>query len=478
MKNLIVNAQHAGNLNSIKNGHPLANVDDVNGLIDTLFMTQLDSASSDLLNQFQENELLKNPLKDNRTGTQDQPNTDVNSINLIDAMQLAASQALIQSQVPALQNVPNLSLSSASLPQLGPIEQSSELLSVNTRAGIANQNLLNILNGAVPQNLANVSSFASVSSNTTHVQDVNTDILNAQNTSPLAVQNKVDMLPVHEAINVNIQEISSNYYKNQEVKAAPDIKITNLSDALKSIGDVKVLSVDQSISKSKMTQAFTFDSQQIQGVAPLNLANNSSAIDAVIKLAPNQVTKEATTDKKSADEFSGVSTGFMLNPGFTNHVNHEVSLKLDAVNTSLTAGPLHSELISAAKSGGGRISLEVNPDNAGPIRIDLQIDQGGQARLVVQGASESTQARLEQGGDHLREQFAQMGLQLSLDMRQNSANQNFNQQTNDFSNQFSNNQGQQNIASGVNSNRIGTEDLLVRNQQSNAGNSSGINLFA
>ena len=144
MKNLIVNAQHAGNLNSIKNGHPLANVDDVNGLIDTLFMTQLDSASSDLLNQFQENELLKNPLKDNRTGTQDQPNTDVNSINLIDAMQLAASQALIQSQVPALQNVPNLSLSSASLPQLGPIEQSSELLSVNTRAGIANQNLLNI----------------------------------------------------------------------------------------------------------------------------------------------------------------------------------------------------------------------------------------------------------------------------------------------------------------------------------------------
>jgi hypothetical protein len=286
------------------------------------------------------------------------------------------------------------------------------------------------------------------------------------------------MLPVHEAINVNIQEISSNYYKNQEVKAAPDIKIANLSDALKSIGDVKVLSVDQSISNSKMTQAFTFDSQQIQGVAPLNLANNSSAIDAVIKLAPNQVTKEATTDKKSADEFSGVSTGFMLNPGFTNHVNHEVSLKLDAVNTSLTAGPLHSELISAAKSGGGRISLEVNPDNAGPIRIDLQIDQGGQARLVVQGASESTQARLEQGGDHLREQFAQMGLQLSLDMRQNSANQNFNQQTNDFSNQFSNNQGQQNIASGVNSNRIGTEDLLVRNQQSNAGNSSGINLFA
>jgi hypothetical protein len=225
-----------------------------------------------------------------------------------------------------------------------------------------------------------------------------------------------------------------------------------------------------------ISQAFASNTHQSQ---QMNLgAANTSPVAIEIQSSSNQDTKEEMINKKASDDFASISNGFLLNPSFTNHANHEVSLKLDAVNTSLTAGPLHSELISAAKSGGGRISLEVNPDNAGPIRIDLQIDQGGQARLVVQGASESTQARLEQGSDHLGEQFAQMGLQLSLDLRQNSANQTFNQQTNDFSNQFSNNQGQQNIASGVNSNRIGTEDLLVRNQQSNAGNSSGINLFA
>jgi hypothetical protein len=120
----------------------------------------------------------------------------------------------------------------------------------------------------------------------------------------------------------------------------------------------------------------------------------------------------------------------------------------------------------------------VNPDNTGPIRIDLQIDQDGQARLVVQGASESTQARLEQGGDQLRQQFAEMGLQLSLDMRQNSANNAFNQQTNDSTNQFSNNQSKQIIASGANSNRIGSEDLSGANPQSSTDNSNVINLFA
>ncbi len=478
MKNLTVNAQPAGNLNSITNGNPLANVDDVDGLIDSLFMTQLDSASSALLNQFSDNTPAKNSSKDALISSQDEPNMDLNPINLMDAMQLAASQAFIQAQVPILHTVPNSGLPLVSAPQLGPVEQSSDLLSVNTRVGIANQNLLNILNGAVPQNLANASSLASVTTNTTHLQEVSAGLLNTQNTSSLAIQSKVDLQPIHEEIAVNTQEVSSVFPQNQEVKATPNLKVANLSDALKSIGGVKVLSVDQSISNPKMTQSFAFDSQQSQGVDPGVIVANSNKIDAVEELPMNQVTKETVTEKKTFDEFSGVSTGFMLTPGFTNHVTHEVNLKLEAVNTSLTAGPLHSELISAAKSGGGRISLEVNPDNAGPVRIDLQIDQGGQARLVVQGASESTQARLEQGGDHLRQQFAQMGLQLSLDMRQNSANNAFNQQSNDSTSQFSNNRSQQIIASGVNSNRIGSEDLLGVNPRLNTDNSNGINLFA
>ena len=277
---------------------------------------------------------------------------------------------------------------------------------------------------------------------------------------------------------LKVQEISSSPLQSQPIAANQDIKVANISDALKSIGDVKVISVDQSFNKLSATQSLKIDNQQNQTLDSVDVASSIPDSNTIKQLPINQTSKETSEDKKSFEDFSGVSSGFMMNPGFTNHTNHEVSLKLEAVNTSLTSGPLHSELISAAKSGGGRISLEVNPDNTGPIRIDLQIDQGGQARLMVHGASESTQARLEQGGDQLRQQFAQMGLQLSLDMRQNSANNAFSQPSNDSTNQFSNNQSQQIIASSTNSNRIGNENLLGANQQLSADKSNGINLFA
>ena len=107
------------------------------------------------------------------------------------------------------------------------------------------------------------------------------------------------------------------------------------------------------------------------------------------------------------------AAGLLAGAGFSQPM-HSGSLKLEATNTSLAAGPLYNEVMSAAKSGGGRIVLEVNPDNMGPIQIDLQIDQNGQALMIVNGASDATQARLEQGSSQLRQEFAQMGLNLSL----------------------------------------------------------------
>jgi flagellar hook-length control protein FliK len=96
---------------------------------------------------------------------------------------------------------------------------------------------------------------------------------------------------------------------------------------------------------------------------------------------------------------------------------------MKASEASLASGPLHDQVMSAAQSGGGRILLELTPPEQGTIRIDLRIDQTGRAHLIVEGASDATKSRLDQGGQSLKNEFAQMGLNLSLDLRQDNQSQ-------------------------------------------------------
>jgi hypothetical protein len=97
--------------------------------------------------------------------------------------------------------------------------------------------------------------------------------------------------------------------------------------------------------------------------------------------------------------------------------------QIKQTEASLVSGPLHSEIMSAAKSGGGRIMFELTPPEQGTIRIDLHINQNGYAHLIVEGASDATKSRLDQGGQNLKQEFAQMGLNLSLDLRQENQSQ-------------------------------------------------------
>jgi hypothetical protein len=102
------------------------------------------------------------------------------------------------------------------------------------------------------------------------------------------------------------------------------------------------------------------------------------------------------------------------------NVGNLQKIELKAAEASLATGPLHEQVMNAAKSGGGRILLELTPPEQGTIRIDLRIDQAGRAHLIVEGASDATKSRLDQGGQSLKNEFAQMGLNLSLDLRQDS----------------------------------------------------------
>jgi hypothetical protein len=95
-------------------------------------------------------------------------------------------------------------------------------------------------------------------------------------------------------------------------------------------------------------------------------------------------------------------------------------LRLEPQQASLVAGPLHVEVMRVLREGGGRVIMEVTPPDQGAIQLDLRLDGNGKAYLIVEGASDSTKARLEQGGAQLKEQLEQMGLTLSLDMRDRS----------------------------------------------------------
>ena len=100
---------------------------------------------------------------------------------------------------------------------------------------------------------------------------------------------------------------------------------------------------------------------------------------------------------------------------------HKVEVKSSEI--SLASGPVHAEILNSAKSGGGRIMFELTPPEQGTIRIDLRINSSGQAHLIVEGASDATKSRLDQGGQNLKNDFAQMGLNLSLDLRQGAQSQ-------------------------------------------------------
>ena len=144
---------------------------------------------------------------------------------------------------------------------------------------------------------------------------------------------------------------------------------------------------------------------------------------------------------------------------------------------SITSGPLHSEIMSAAKSGGGRIQLELTPPEQGTIRIDLRIDQSGRAHLIVEGASDAAKARLDQGGQQLKNEFAQMGLNLSLDLRQGDSrfaqNQQFGSDQARFA-QPSSSTDRSSMGIGLLSERLASSRFL----SDNASGVSGIHLYA
>ncbi|QWE00897.1 flagellar hook-length control protein FliK [Polynucleobacter sp. JS-Mosq-20-D10] len=136
---------------------------------------------------------------------------------------------------------------------------------------------------------------------------------------------------------------------------------------------------------------------------------------------PRELEKLTDLDTQDTNAPSTTNSGLARLDNLTPEALQKFQIK--QTEASLVSGPLHSEIMSAAKSGGGRIMFELTPPEQGTIRIDLRINQSGEAHLIVEGASDATKSRLDQGGQNLKQEFAQMGLNLSLDLRQGNQSQ-------------------------------------------------------
>jgi hypothetical protein len=265
---------------------------------------------------------------------------------------------------------------------------------------------------------------------------------------------------------------------------------------------LKVISVEPSLAQElKMKQAAQFD-------AEFTLVHNTLMGSNTLMVAPNQAASAVAENLDLGGDTSNLFTSLLmdgqgalkidqklnksLGDDFNGHllsasqvaqaqsgtsVATPTHIAMSLQEASITSGPLHSEIMSAAKSGGGRIQLELTPPEQGTIRIDLRIDHAGRAHLIVEGANDAAKARLDQGGQQLKNEFAEMGLNLSLDLRQGDSRFGQNQQFGSDQSRFS----QPSFSTDRSAMGIG---LLSENPAStrlfgdNASGVSGINLYA
>ena len=113
----------------------------------------------------------------------------------------------------------------------------------------------------------------------------------------------------------------------------------------------------------------------------------------------------------------GLSQSAAPQPSATPLPSHSAAAPLPPHLVAFDTGPVQLEISKLVRQGGGQVVMELTPPDEGRFRVDLRIDSQGTATLIVEGVSDSTRSRLEQSAPDLREQFAQMGLQLDLNMR-------------------------------------------------------------
>ena len=301
-----------------------------------------------------------------------------------------------------------------------------------------------------------------------------------------------------QALGLQKNQIAANQTINQALQK--QLLAQQISGSVGS-DTVRVISVEPSLAQEqKMKQAADLDTQftLAQGALLGTKVGNTVMVDESVvalehrealvgdksllikPLLDNQIllkTEQSFGETIDSDFSGNLLSASQVAQSSANVSSTPTQIAMSLQEASVTSGPLHSEILNAARSGGGRIQLELTPPEQGTIRIDLRIDQSGRAYLIVEGANDAAKARLDQGGQQLKNEFAQMGLQLSLDLRQGDSrfaqNQQFGSEQSRFA-QPSSSTDRSSMGIGLLSERLATTRFL----SDNASGVSGIHLYA
>jgi len=159
------------------------------------------------------------------------------------------------------------------------------------------------------------------------------------------------------------------------------------------------------------------DSALIQAQLQAELLASSSSGQANTTARESANAADAPVWSAMASNTMGPVNGPGATPGAAPNAPVDASLPIKPHWVSFDSGVVQVEVLRMAREGGGQVTLELTPPDEGRYRLDLRIDTQGRASLIVEGASESIRTRLEMGESSLRQQFAQMGLELNLQMR-------------------------------------------------------------
>jgi hypothetical protein len=301
-----------------------------------------------------------------------------------------------------------------------------------------------------------------------------------------------------QALGLQKNQIAANQTINQALQK--QLLAQQISGSVGS-DTVRVISVEPSLAQEqKMKQAADLDTQFTLAQGALlgtKVGNTVVADESVVALEhrealvgdksllvkpllDNQIllkTEQSFGETIDSDFSGNLLSASQVAQSSANVSSTPTQIAISLQEASVTSGPLHSEILNAARSGGGRIQLELTPPEQGTIRIDLRIDQSGRAYLIVEGANDAAKARLDQGGQQLKNEFAQMGLQLSLDLRQGDSrfaqNQQFGSEQSRFA-QPSSSTDRSSMGIGLLSESLATTRFL----SDNASDVSGIHLYA
>ena len=301
-----------------------------------------------------------------------------------------------------------------------------------------------------------------------------------------------------QALGLQKNQIAANQTINQALQK--QLLAQQISGSVGS-DTVRVISVEPSLAQEqKMKQAADLDTQftLAQGALLGTKVGNTVMVDESVvalehrealvgdksllikPLLDNQIllkTEQSFGETIDSDFSGNLLSASQVAQSSANVSSTPTQIAISLQEASVTSGPLHSEILNAARSGGGRIQLELTPPEQGTIRIDLRIDQSGRAYLIVEGANDAAKARLDQGGQQLKNEFAQMGLQLSLDLKQGDSrfaqNQQFGSEQSRFA-QPSSTTDRSSMGIGLLSERFATTRFL----SDNASGVSGIHLYA